>query len=348
MLRYLMILTPLAVLLAASPLQAGHGCGGCAPCDPCATPCGEVHYVQKTVYTPQWTTETRTINVTEYVQQQKETTRTVYRCVPETQQIQRHCVVMVPEVRTKVVPVTYCKPVCRQVERQVTVQVPTWTQQERQYTVMVPHLETRQGVRQVCKWVEEPVTQTVQKDCGHWDVQMVQVPCHTKRWCCRRGCASCCDPCCVPMRTVCQRVWVPNIVEEEVTVTVCRSQVVEEPYEYQVTVCEPETRSCTVNVCQMKCEVRTVKCMVTDYETVSEQRQVCYTVCVPQKREWTETVTHYRQVAEEVPCTVTVCVPQQVERQVQVQCCQMVAQTIQVPVCTVQCCRPVCCRRGCR
>jgi hypothetical protein len=346
MLRYLMIVGSLAVLLAAGPAYAGHYVGGCAPCDPCVSPCGTVHYVQKTVYTPQWVTETRKVMVTEYVQEQRETTRTVYRCVPEQHQVQRTSVVMVPEVRTKTVPVTYCKPVYRQVERQYTVQVPQWTQQEREYTVMVPHVETRQGVRQVCNWVEEEVTKTVTRDHGHWETQMVQVPCYTGLRCFRRS--ACCDPCCVPVRTVCQRVWVPNLVEEEVTVTVCRPQVTEEPYEYQVTVCKPETRTCIVNVCHMTTEVRTKMCTVTEYETVTAERQINYTVCVPQERTWTQTVTTYKQVAEEVPCTITVCVPQQVEREVQVRVCQMVAQTIEVPVCTVTCCLPMCRRARCR
>jgi hypothetical protein len=122
MLRYLMIVGSLAVVLAASPLYAGHSAGGCAQYDPC-----QVQYVQKTVYRPQLVTETRTVMVTEYTQEQREGTRTVYRCVPEQQEVQRSCTVMVREVRTKTVPVTYCKPVCRQVERQYAVQVPYMT-----------------------------------------------------------------------------------------------------------------------------------------------------------------------------------------------------------------------------
>jgi hypothetical protein len=45
---------------------------------------------------------------------------------------------------------------------------------------------------------------------------------------------------------------VPNVVEEQVTVTVCKPQITEEPYEYQVTVCKPEVRECTVKVCDWK------------------------------------------------------------------------------------------------
>jgi hypothetical protein len=225
MLRYLVIVGSLAVLLVASRVDAGHHAGGCAQYDPC-----QVQYVEKTVYRPQWVTETRTVTVTQYVQEQREGIRTVYRCVPEQYEVQRSCTVTVSEVRTKTVPVKHCKPVYRQVERQYAVQVPHWVQQEQQYTVMVPHVETRQGVRNVCRWVEEEVTKTVQRDHGHWEVQMVQVPCYSGSRCCRRR--MWCDPCCVTVRTVCQRVWVPNLVEEEVTVTVCRPEIVEEPYEY--------------------------------------------------------------------------------------------------------------------
>lgn len=344
MYQRLTFLVPLAVLLAAVTAQAGSSGGGCS--DPCAAPCGDVQYVQKTIYTPQWVTESRKVLVTEYEQQQREVVETVYRCVPEVQQVQRSCTVMVPEVQRRVVPYTYCKPVPRQVERQYTVQVPVWTEEPRQYQVMVPHVEVRQGVRQVCKWIEEEVTHTVQKDCGYWEVQMVQVPCRVPR-CCRRGCGSCCDPCCVPTRTVCQRCWVPNIVQEDVTVTVCRPQIVEEPCEYRVTVCKPEIRQCMVKVCHMQTDVRTVVCTVMDYERVTAEREVAYTVCVPREKTWVESRTTYRQVPEEVRRMVTVCVPRQVEREVDVQVCHMVAQTVDVPVRCVPCCRPCRPRRHC-
>jgi hypothetical protein len=336
MFQRLMMFVPLAVLGAAASAHAGAPQkGGYAPYDACG-----VQYVQKTIYTPQWVTETRRVLVTQYAYEQREVIETVYRSVPETQQVERRSIVMVPQTHTKIVPVTYYRPVAREVERQYTVQVPEWTQVERQYTVMVPELQTRQGVRQVCHWVEEQVPQTVYRDVGHWEVRMVEVPCRTGRW--RHHCrVSCCDPCCVPTQVVCQKVWVPNIVQEQVMVTVCRPQIVEEPYEYQVTVHRPETRTALVDVCQMRTEVRSVRCMVTEYEPVREDRQVAYTVCVPQERRWIETVTHYRQVPEQVRRLVTVCVPRQVEHVVQVPVCRMVAQTVQVPVHVH--CRQACC-----
>ncbi len=364
MLRYPFLAVALAALLVANSSYAGHHAGGMADDDLLelqheheheeavqkeAVQKGSVqkgapqhvqkqapHTVQKTVYTPQWVTETRKVMVTRYVHEEREGVKTVMRCVPEQREVQRSCTVMVPERRTKTVPVTQYRPVHRQVEQQYAVRVPEWTQREVQYTVMVSHVEARQGVRQVTQWVEEEVVKTVHRDHGHWEVQMVQVPCYSKRLCRRRAC---CDPCC-GTRTVCQKVWVPNIVEEEVTVTVCRPQIVEEPYEYHVTVCKPEVRTKMVNVCNMRTEMRTRMCTVVEYERVVTHREVCYTVLVPQTRTWTEMVTTYRQVAEQVPYTYTVCVPVQEEQEIEVQVCQMVATTIDVPVCTVTCYRP--------
>ena len=100
----------------------------------------------------------------------------------------------------------------------------------------------------------------------------------------------------------------------------------DEPYTYTVTVCKPETRNRTVNVCEM----------------VSEQlsREVPYMVCVPQKRTRTRNVTTCRAVQEEKTDTYTICVPYTVEREVQVRVCKLVPKTIQcrVPVAAAQCC----------
>ena len=330
MFQRLMIFVPLVAVLVAGSAHAGHHLGGCAPYEPCG-----VQYVQKTVYKPQWVTEARRVVVTECVPEQREVIQTVHRYVPEPHQVERRSIVMVPQTHTKTVPMTYYRPVAREVERQYTVQVPHWTQVEREYTVMVPELQTRQGVRQVCHWVEEQVPQTVYRDHGHWEVQMVKVPCRTSRWCHHRGH---CHHACVTV--VCKKVWVPNIVQEEVMVTVSRPQIVEEPYEYHATVHRPERRTALVDVCQMRTEVRTVRQVVTEYELVREDRQVAYTVCVPQERRWVETVMHYRPVAEQVRRVVTVNVPRQVERIVHVPVCRMVPHAVLVPV--HRCYRPCC------
>jgi hypothetical protein len=343
--HYLFVLSAVGFMFVAAGSAMAGGPG--APCGGC----GEVTYVEKTCYAPEWVTETRTVTVCEYAQEQREIKQIVNKCVPVQKQVQRVCTVMVPEQRTKMCQYTVCRPVVQQVERQYTVCVPQWRDEVRQYTAYVPTVETRQGVRRVCKTVTEDVVKTVCVDRGHWETQMVEVSCVTRR--CglfgHRGCGGCCDPCCTT--TVCQKCWVPNVVQEQVTVTVCKPQIVEEPCEYTVTVCKPEVRNCTVKVCDWKQEVRTMMCNVTTYESDVVQKEVTYTVCVPQQKTWTETVTCYETQAEEVTRTVTVCVPHQVQKEVQVNVCRMVPKTVQVPVqCGGGCCRGCglfACRRGC-
>lgn len=337
--RWLPVVTIVGLLLfSAGFATAGSSCGGC----------GEVTYVEKTCYVPEWVTETRVVTVCEYVQEQREVRQIVHRCVPVQKEVQRTSIVLVPEQRTKTVQYTACRPVVKQVEQQYMVDVPVWREEAREYTVCVPVVETRQGVRRVCKMVTEEVVKTVCVDRGHWETQMVEVA-YVARRCsrfCRRGCVSCCQPC---TTTVCQKVWVPNVVEEEVTVTVCKPEIVEEPYEYQVTVYKPEVRTCMVKVCDWKQEMRTMMCNVTTYETEVIEKEVAYTVCVPQQQTWTEMVTCYETQAEEVTRTVTVCVPRQVQKEVQVEVCRMVPKTVQVPVQCGSSCRPMVCRRvrGC-
>ena len=187
-----------------------------------------------------------------------------------------------------------------------------------------------------------PVTETrkVCKDEGHWEEREVAVA--SVRQVCYRTCrmarrarrlSSCCSPCTVACETACSpctttqvcKVWVPNVVEQEVEVTVMKHELVEEPCEYTVTTCVPETRTKTVKVCRMEYEDRT--------------KEVSYTVCVPETRSKTLTYTSYQCQPEEKTVTCTVMVPHEVEREVQVCVCRMVPKT-------VKCCRPVC--GGCR
>jgi hypothetical protein len=140
------------------------------------------------------------------------------------------------------------------------------------------------------------------------------------------------------------------LVEEQVTHTVCKPQIVEQPYQYTVTVCKPETRTCKVNVCEMKQEVRSVTCQVTTYETSTVEKEECFTVCVPQQKKWTENVTTYKQVPEQVTETYTVSVPYQVEKEVQVQVCRMVPRKVMVPVYSYysgSCCQKSCVQKSC-
>ncbi len=116
------------------------------------------------------------------------------------------------------------------------------------------------------------------------------------------------------------RRWVPNIVKREVEYTCMQAQMEDVPYEYTVTLCRPETRTRTVQVCDMVREQKT--------------KEVQYTVCVPQTKTGTRQVTVCKTVPEEKTCTYTVNVPHTVQKEIQVKVCRMVPKeiTCRVPV----------------
>ena len=342
--RVLLSLSSVLLLVVAAQAQAGgptaepvQKAGDAGP----VQKAGEVQkgggpqYVQKTICVPEWITEMRTVCVTQYRQESREVMETIYHCQPEQHEVERRCTIMVPQTQTKMVQYGVSIPVMQKVTEDYTVCVPVYEDQVREYTVMVPHLEKRQGVRRVCQMVTEQVPYTVCVDRGHWAVQTVEVPCVQR--CCVRRCGHCKVCCHVTTQTVCRRVWVPNIVQETCMRTVCRPQWSEVPCEYTVTVCKPETRTCTVRVCRLTYETHQRTRNVCTYETEMREREVCYTVCVPQEKVWTETVTTYRQVPEQVTRTVMVCVPEVVEKQVPVRVCRMVQKTVTVPVCPPPC-----------
>jgi hypothetical protein len=173
--------------------------------------------------------------------------------------------------------------------------------------------------------VPETRTKTVCEDQGHWEER----PCES-------ACAPVkpCDPC-AKVKTC--KVWVPNIVEKEVEVTCMKPTWVEEPCEYQVTVCKPETRTCTERVCEYKQEVRT--------------REVRYCAYVPKKIVKRCPVTTYRCEPIQKTICYTAMVPYEVEKTVPVTVCKMVPKTIKVavPVCCPEPCCPSrrCCKPGC-
>jgi hypothetical protein len=346
----LALLLPL-VMAGASWAACGTAC--CPPKADCCQPACQ-QYVTRTVCVPEWVTEVRTVRAVEYTTEERQETCTVYKRVPETKTIQTECTVMVPETRTKTCKVTVCTPV--------------WKEVEQQYTVMVPHQEKRQGVRKVCKMEQVKQTRTVCKDKGHWEEQVVEVapasakacasPCTARRACrlwARRS-VCCAAPCATACTTACsaacdsgcdscggagtagavqcvKKVWVPNIVQEQVEVTCSKPVMVEEPCEYTVTVCKPEARTRKVRVCE--------------YQKEEKTRQVQYTVCVPQQRTVTREVCVVKCVPEQKVVTRTVQVPRCVEKQVEVRVCKMVQKTVQVPCgpARTRCCaRPA---RGC-
>jgi hypothetical protein len=171
---------------------------------------------------------------------------------------------------------------------------------ERPITVMVPHTEMRQGVRTVCQPVPVQIAKTVCRDVGGWDTKSY-VDCH--------GCVQTCS------------VYVPNVITEQVPVTVLKPQMVEVPFTYPETVCRPETRTVTERIPRPVFETRT--------------REVPFTVPVPRQVEKQVPVTTFRQVVEEKVVPYTEMVPVTVERTVRIPVCTMVPKTISytLPVC---------------
>lgn len=379
--RSLQVLLALALLVATA--SAGDpGCGAVVEpgCD------AQPIMVQKVVCVPEWVTEKRVVTTTEYAQEPCTKTITCYKRVAETKNITEEVCVMVPEVRTKTVTCTVCKPVyktktcqyqvCvptyRDVPQTYTCSVPVYDLVDKTYTVMVPTTETRTGVRKVCKVEQSTEMRTVTVDEGQYVTETVEVPCTTvcrvgllARCRLHRGCGCGCGGCCVndgcsdcgatdccgcepQTTTVCQKVWVPKLVTKEVPVTVCKQIVVDEPCQYNVTVCKPVTKTCKVRVCRYETQTRTRMVRLCDYKTeirtrtyqectlVPQEvtRQVRYTVCVPKTVTRTRAVTECRLVPYEKQVTYMVCVPRQVQKEMDVCVCRMVQKTISVPAAT--------------
>ncbi len=173
-------------------------------------------------------------------------------------------------------------------------------------------------------------------------------------------------------QTVTRRVWVPNVVTEQVPVTenVVESQeiaytafeqtVEEVPYErtYMVYVPEqrtgtrqvvsyvPETRTRTRKIVQYKEETRTRVRKELSYETktrvekvpfvkyVSEPRtkEVKYSISVPETKVEPYTRTEYQTIQEEVSEPYTVKVPVTTYKEVQVQVSRMVPKIVPVTI----------------
>lgn len=298
------------------------GCGQCGgPCGvatagPMSAPCQSFETVERTVYVPQMVTERRVVNSVVCEPEVRQRTVTVMRRVPETRTINQDVTVMVPEQRTKTV--------------QYTVKRPVWREVSQEYTVFVPHQVRHTGVRKVCRPVQVQETRTICRDAGHWEERpvMASYGCGGGNQGCGQGGYGCGKGggygCGAPAQynggCGVQRVWVSNVIREQVPVTVWRNQVMEEPYERMVTVKRPETRTRQIRVC----------------EIVPEQmsREVTYTVNVPTRQTRSYNVTTVRCVPEERVINETVMVPRTVQREVDVQVCRMVPKQVvhRVPV----------------
>lgn len=315
-------LAVLGLVVLPSTRASADDC--CRPVCPPPAPC----MVERTVLVPQMTTEVRRISVME--------------CRPEVRTKRISVCRMVEERRD--VPYEYCewRSEVRTRQESFQVSVPEWKDVTTEFTVMVPHTERRQGVRRVARCVPTVERRTVCEQGGRWEDRPVQMQTFVQT----------CDPCgrpiCCPQTVTCnQRVWVPQMTQREIDVTVQRIVCEDQPFEYDVTVCKPEQRTCTRRVCVPRCETRT--------------RDVQCTVMVPERKTGTRSVVCCRPVMEEKDVQCTVMVPHRVERDVQVCVCRMVERKIQVAVCCPQpacapapsccnaptstCCRPVasCC-----
>jgi hypothetical protein len=299
-----------ALGLMALPSSQTFADSCCAPACPPPAPC----MVERTVLVPQMFTETRKV--------------CTFECRPETITKKITVCKMVPE--TKEVQYEYCEWKTETKTRQETYQVstPEWKEVTTEYTVMVPHTEKRQGVRKVARCVPTVEKRTVCEQGGHWEEKQIQVQTFV------RGCDECGRPICCPQTTTCtQRVWVPEVVQKEIEVTVHKVVCEDQPYEYEVTVCKPEKKTCTQKVCVPKCETKT--------------REVTYTVCVPEKKIGTRTVTCCKPMMEEKEVQCTVMRLHKVEKEVPVCVCKMVEQKVQVAACCpAPACAPApsCCR----
>jgi hypothetical protein len=319
----------LTLLMPASQVQGGE-CG-CALCTGMHSGpnCGVgFQLVERTIHVPTMVTERRQVNVTECRTEPRERTITVQKVIPEVQQVRDVYTVMVQQTQTRLQTYHVNVPVWREVVQNVTVQVPTQ--------------ELRKATQRVCRQVQVQEMQSVTRDLGHWDEVLVDVVQYQNHGCgtagncgrCRRrhrgcggcGCADACgsvgyDAGCAPAVTQqIQRVWKPDLVTEQIPVTVWRNEVVEEPYEYHVTVYHPEVRQQKVKVCEVV--------------TQEKQQEVQVTVCVPERRDAVRNVTTYRTVSEPQVQRYTVQVPYTVQKEVDVQVCRLVPKTVlyRVPV----------------
>ena len=363
----------------------------------------ETRSVCSTEYKEEQRTRPVTACRTEPVTEERVKTKTVY--VPQTETKTIEYTVTVPIKEEKTVEYTTTVPVWSEEEVQYTVKVPVLVDVEEEYTVQVPVLEDVQfnyvvhvpspETRTVMRTVNNvvPVTKTrtishcvpsvktmlVNKDYGHWESQVSEVSCSSARYagCGRyRGCGECdharCGGCAPATRTVCRKVWVPNCVQEEVTVVEQRQQLQEVrylayeqhseqvPYECTSICYKPETRTATKKVVKyvpetrsrtrkdvqyqdevrthpkkvlaFKEETRTETYPVIRYEQQKKTKEISYTVQVPKQEVETYTVTRHDRVEEKKLETYTVRVPVPVVKEVSFQVCRMVPKVVTVEI----------------
>jgi hypothetical protein len=263
--------------------------------------------VYDTVYDRQTVQDVRRTTEVRYRQEEFSYQRPVYSTVSEQ------------------VPYTVCRPYYETLTREVNCvrYLPSYETRTRSVPYTVYQTVQEHGTRTVTCRVprQECYTKTVPVMSGHWETRTYE--CRPPVPPCGAGCgqkegaSQKCDVECPPIK-VCKRVWVPCVVQKEVTCTrtVYDCHNVEIPYTRCRSVPETQTREVQYTVCRMVpvSETRTVPYQVMRTTTEQHFRTVCRTVtnmvpevgtrCVP----YTET--------HEIPCTREVCVPRQVPRTV--------------------------------
>ena len=284
--------------------------------------------------------------------------------VPVLKEIQEQYCVNVPVLQE--VPFTYC----------VNVPYPVTNIVNRTVSTVVPVVKTR--TLSYCV----PVTKTksVSVDRGHWENRVEQVPGGPVQ-APSKG---------VPVQApskgsekqalmagggqmVCRQVWVPNVINEEVSEVVPQQQTAEVQYlvyeqHYNTVphecVCiqyRPENRTGTkkevvyqmetrtrprtiveyVNesrtrpkkVLTFKEEARTETYPVVAYQPEKRTKEVSYTVCVPESRTENYTVTRCEQVPDNRIENYTIRICVPVVKEMEVQVCRMVPRVVSLNVC---------------
>lgn len=308
-----------ALVAISGVAQADCGCG---------SPCGGATQMV-TVTVCQMVPRQEQVQVTKYRWEPRQENYTAYRCemVPEKREVST--TVMVPRWETVNQQVTRCRVVPYQEQREVTVMRCVPTQQQVtvtrcvpeqvqvMQTVCVPTQEKQMVTRCVPRVTQEKVNRTV--DRGHCEQRVVAYAGGCGG--CGSGCGGCASACGGCGGTTTVNVWVPNLVNEQVDVNVCRW--VEEQVPVNVTVMRTEQRPVNVtrlvprqfqeNVTVMSWQPEKQKVTVNLCRTENFVENVPVQVCRMEAQVRKDTVTCYTQRTVAVPSVrnVMVCVPYQ-------------------------------------
>jgi hypothetical protein len=327
----------------------------------------ETKMIEYTVQVPVQSTQTKTYKMKVPVWTEEQEKYSVQ--VPVLKEIQEQYCVSVPVLQE--VPFTYC----------VNVPYPVTNTVNKTVSTAVPVMKTRT----VSYCVPTTNTKTVSVDRGHWENRVEQAPSGPIQAPSKGAAVQ------APSKesekqvagaggeVVCRQVWVPNVIQEEVSEVVPQQQTAEVQYmvyeqqyntvpyecvciEYRpenrtgtkkevvykqevrtrprtIVEYKPENRTRPKKVLSFKEEERTETYPVVTYKPEKRTKEVSYTVCVPESKTETYTVTRCDQVPENTIENYTTRVCVPVTKEVEVQVCRMVPKVVSV---TVQPCSAGC------